>query len=258
MRESKDILIDNFIQSPNLPRGRVRLMLMSGEYPELCEKFENLGVEIIRTGPDLRLPYPERFHVDIQCQHLGGRSIMLVSGNIILKNKLLTLGFNVYETFNMIKEIYPGNVLLNSVRLNKRVILNKKTVDNNLLDFYKNTNVELINVRQGYTRCSTAIINDHSIITSDPSIYKEAKKIGLDVLKIRPGFINLPGYNYGFIGGACTLIDKNIIVFTGDINTHPDCELIYNFISERNIEIINLTSGTLIDIGGMIQLKEYI
>ena len=56
------------------------------------------------------------------------------------------------------------------------------------------------------------------------SIYKKLTRYGIDVLLIRPGYIELPGYPYGFIGGTNGNLSKDIIVFSGSLKEHPDYE----------------------------------
>ena len=244
--------MNNIIKMPNLPQGQVSCLLMSGEYEEVCKKVEDLNIKVIKTKHHKSLPPSEAYHADLQCQHLGYNKIMLDEGNTYLEKILSLEGFEITYTKKSLNNFYPNNVLLNSSTLKDCVILNQKTIDPNLIDSYKKKKLNFINVKQGYAKCSTAII-----ITSDPSIYKNAKEYNIEVLKIVPGHIELPGYNYGFIGGACSLIDKNKILFIGDINTHPDAKAICDFISYRNIEIVNLIPNKrLLDIGGMIPLKQ--
>lgn len=249
--------MNNIIKIPNLPQGQVSCLLMSGEYEEICKKVKDLNIKVIKTKHHKNLPPSEAYHADLQCQHLGYNKIMLDKGNTCLEKILSLEGFEITYTRKDLNNSYPNNVLLNSAVLENCVILNQKTIDPNLIDSYKEKKLNLINVNQGYAKCSTAIINSNSIITSDPSIYKNAKEHNIDALKIVPGHIDLPGYNYGFIGGACSLIDKNKILFIGDINTHPDAKAICDFINYRDIEIVNLVPNKrLLDIGGMIPLKQ--
>ena len=249
--------MNDIIKIPNLPQRQVSCLLMSGEYEEVCKKVEDLNIKVIKTKRHKNLPPSEAYHADLQCQHLGYNKIMLDKGNTCLEKILSLEGFEITYTKKDLNNSYPNNVLLNSATLKDCVILNQKTIDPNLIDCYKEKKLNLINVNQGYAKCSTAIVNSNSIITSDPSIYECAKEHSIEVLKIVPGHIDLPGYNYGFIGGTCSLIDKNKILFIGDINTHPDAKAIYDFINYRDVEIINLIPNKrLLDIGGMIPLKQ--
>ena len=61
-----------------------------------------------------------------------------------------------------------------------------------------------ISSRQGYSRCSVCVVSDNAIITADEGICRSAEAHGVDVLKIRPGYIDPPGFDYGFIGGQAS------------------------------------------------------
>ena len=94
------------------------------------------------------------------------------------------------------------------------------------------------------------------MITSDPSITTACRKAGFDVLQIRPGFIELPGYSHGFIGGCCGLISADRLAVCGELNTHPDHDRIHRFLTQHNVSVIELCKGPLQDIGGIIPLKQ--
>ena len=72
----------------------------------------------------------------------------------------------------------------------------------------------------------------------------------LDVLLIRPGYIILKGFDYGFIGGTCGRIGDEII-FNGDISAHPDYDAIQAFIKSRGLDI-KYFDYPLEDIGSII------
>lgn len=80
-------------------------------------------------------------------------------------------------------------------------------------------------------------------------------KNGIDVLKIDSGSIRLDGYDYGFIGGACTMIDDGTVAFFGDIKTHPNFRKIERFCIIHNVKIINLAENKpLTDVGGAVKI----
>jgi hypothetical protein len=67
---------------------------------------------------------------------------------------------------------------------------------------------------------------------------------------ITPGYIDLPGYNYGFIGGASGEFN-NTVFFSGRIDHHPDFDMIRNFIINKEKSIINLSESRAVDIGSI-------
>ena len=76
----------------------------------------------------------------------------------------------------------------------------------------------------------------------------------MDVLLIRKGYIELPGVDYGFIGGSSFKYNRNTLVFTGNIKLHPDYESIKSFAQNHNVELLSLTENTMIDIGSIIPI----
>ena len=78
----------------------------------------------------------------------------------------------------------------------------------------------------------------------------------MNVLKIRTGYIELPGQNYGFIGGAGGKLAENLIAFTGDITTHPDYDKICGFCKNSGVDIYSLGKNVPIDIGSLLPVIE--
>jgi len=142
---------------------------------------------------------------------------------------------------------YPRDIGLNAAAVGGCVICNAKYTNEEIL---KRAN-KIIDVKQGYAKCSTCVVGDNAVITSDVSIYGAALKNNIDALLIESGHINLDGYNYGFIGGCSGLTDKNKLAFTGNIALHPDYEAIKNFCGDRGVEIVSLSDEKLYDYGSI-------
>ena len=100
------------------------------------------------------------------------------------------------------------------------------------------------------------VVNDNAIITADNGIFYSCKKHGFDALKIRPGYVVLPNYDYGFIGGCCCKLNYDILAFTGKVCEHPDYEKIKSFLHNYRINILELTNKPLLDIGSMIPITQ--
>ena len=143
--------------------------------------------------------------------------------------------------------------MLNCVVLNDKLICNTKTIADEVLQMAIKDNLKIINVNQGYTKCSTCIVNKNAIITSDKSIYKSCRN-EMDVLLIRQGYIELSGTDYGFIGGSSFKYNRNTLVLIGNIKLHPDYESIKSFVENHNVELLSLTEKTMIDIGSIIPI----
>jgi len=160
------------------------------------------------------------------------------------------LGYRITLSKYSLENSYPKNIILNALNFSDYFIHNLKYTDENLLNSI--TQRKIINVNQGYTKCSCAVLSDSALITSDNSIYKALQDTDIDVLLIPPGDILLPGLDYGFIGGCCGLIDKNKIAFFGDLNFYYHGSEVLNFLNKHNIEPICLRHGKLIDRGSLL------
>lgn len=244
-----------FLEIPFIPKAKVSLCAVSESNKKIIENLKNLGVNpiIITACPDLSIPVNS--HADMLIHTVGGNRVY-VSGEYEYTTELRKYGFCVEMIDKKLSSVYPNDVLLNIANINGNIFCNEKIYKSNLMDYYKRNANKIIFVNQGYSKCSTCIITECAIITSDTSIYNAARINGFDVLKIREGFISLPGYNHGFIGGCSGLIDKNILAFTGNIKEHPDYFEIKAFAQNYNINLLSLTNNTLNDIGGIIPLME--
>ncbi len=243
---------------PLLPDKKVLSVLISSEYPKISQRLsEILGVEIIE------IPYNDKLSSDI-ATHADCRFLQVSRNCVIVDESIKSLIVNyltIKDLNNEIKLIvsvkkvsspYPGDVRLNATVAGNKIICNSKCIDDSLNNYVRLHSFELIHVNQGYAACSVVLINENALITDDESIYTTAVYNGFDCLLIRKGSVRLKGREYGFIGGTCGMIDKNLIVFTGKLDTHIDSNLIKDFFSKYNVDYIELTDGPLIDIGGII------
>jgi hypothetical protein len=156
-----------------------------------------------------------------------------------------------------LKGRYPEDIAYNAARLGDLVICNLANSDEILLTYINSLGIRLINVKQGYSKCSICIVDKESIITSDKGIHDTVLKNGIESLLITPGNIDISGMNYGFIGGASGSLSNNSIGFTGNINNHPDFNKIFCFLQKHGKKSINLSKNRLVDMGTIIPIKEY-
>ena len=147
-----------------------------------------------------------------------------------------------------ISEKYPHDVKFNAAIVGNTLICNKKNVSQLILAEADKNNYPIINVPQGYTKCSTCVVSDNAIITADRPIYDACIAHGIDALLIDEGNIDLPGYDYGFIGGASGIFDDSVY-FCGDISKHPNGKEIIEFCQEHGKTAISLSDQRLFDIG---------
>lgn len=222
---------------------------MSGGFPDIAKELEKNGFEIIYSE-NLDCLYDfESQHIDIQCLKIND-TIFIHKDSVSLKAKLKSLGYKVIFTEKSLKKKYPENIILNGAYVKGKLYCHEKAIDNSVKKYCVKNNIEIVNVKQGYAKCSTAIIGD-AIITSDKGIYSAMTQGGVEGLLIESGNIDLVGVDYGFIGGCCFCCNDNVY-FTGNIKLHPNYIAIENFCKKQNKNIICLSGNKLYDIGGFI------
>jgi hypothetical protein len=107
----------------------------------------------------------------------------------------------------------------------------------------------VVSVKQGYAKCSSLVFGG-CLVTSDGGIARAGRVLGGEVCRICPGFIALPGYDCGFIGGASGVVGQEVLFF-GDPTRHPDGERILSLISASGFEWKGLSDLPLTDYGGL-------
>ncbi|EJO5349095.1 hypothetical protein NRP93_003247 [Clostridium botulinum] len=156
---------------------------------------------------------------------------------------------NVISSTNSLKYTYPKDIMLNALNL-KNIFMHKLThTDPKLLSLIKNK--KLLNVKQGYSKCSTAIVSKNAVMTSDIKIGKILKENNIDVLLLPPKDILLPGLDYGFIGGTCGLLDSKTLAFYGNLNMYKYGDKVLDFLRKHNVTPVFLSTNKLIDRGSI-------
>ncbi|MFX0548061.1 DUF6873 family GME fold protein [Hathewaya histolytica] len=222
-------------------------------FPEELEKLETLNKNILKV-PELDILYPSiKGHPDILINIIDNKSI-LVHKDIQMDfiQLLESKNLKVLYTENSLEATYPKDIIINALSTEEFFIHNLNFTDKTLLK--KNMHKKLISVNQGYTKCSTALVNKNSIITSDVTIAKNLKENNFNVLLIPPGDIILEELNYGFIGGTCGLVEDNVLAFYGDLNYYAYGREVLKFLKECKVEPLFLRKGKLIDRGSILSI----
>ena len=245
----------NYIKRPNLPQNPVSLVAISHSAGESIANLNNRGIKTILIPDNPMLPEPVKSHADLQILHMGNNVIFC-------QNEHLCIGesesdFNMHLIHESAGRQYPDDVRLNCTIIGNKIICNEKTISKDVLEFAYINDYIIINVKQGYSRCSICVINENSIITDDESIFAAAGNFLNDAELISKGSIVLNGYNYGFIGGCCGKLSENEIGFNGMIESHKDYKKITDILNRNKIVCTELCNGPLTDIGGIIPLAEF-
>lgn len=147
---------------------------------------------------------------------------------------------------------YPKDIAFNAACTGKYFIHNLANTNEKLLLAAKAMDMVLVDVKQGYSKCSIVVVDWNAIITYDEGIAQACEKFqGLEVLKISPGFVRLDGYDTGFIGGASGRVG-NEIIFNGDLSSHPDFKSIVKFVEDHGLTCKWFNNYPLTDIGSIL------
>lgn len=225
------------------------------------QALRNLGYELIEIKKSDSV-YPEiSSHVDIFACKVKDKIIVEKSAYKMLKNKLNNDENILISGETMISYDYPNDIKYNVCIVGNKAIHNFKHTDSKITQELEKNKFERINVKQGYSNCSIAVIDEKSIILSDRGLYNNLKNSGLDILFLDyiPDiklFDENGEYSQkkGFIGGAISRIDENVVVF-GDLDKIDYYGNIRNFIESRNLKIIDFEGLDVVDYGGVIEQK---
>lgn len=247
----------DYIEMPNLPDNPVKLVVLDGRATKVGQALENMGIEVVYTEKIDELNDNESYHPDMMMHHLGGRDIVVApNASENFCDQLKKFGFNIIKGGTILNRNYPYNIAYNVARIGKYAFHILNYTDEVLRNELIKRGIKLIDVKQGYTKCSICVLDKDTIITSDKGIEKIAKKIDVNVFGIDAGGIRLYNYDYGFIGGSTGLLDRNVLGLTGNINKYLFKDKLKKILNMKKIWVKSLTQDEIIDTGSIIPLLE--
>jgi len=146
---------------------------------------------------------------------------------------------------------YPETARYNSLVTGKYNIQNPAISEPIIHDL--NPNSEVIQVKQGYVRCNLIALPNDTFITSDRGIEKSLKQRNLEVLFVDPSSVKLEGFEHGFLGGACGLLENTLFI-CGSLKHFKDQKHIVSFIECADVSIVELHNGQPVDVGTILYL----
>lgn len=221
-----------FIADTKIPGATIITPPSIGILPSSMQKHADLGIVIISSQKAVCSPESYAYY----------------------RNALSPYGFEIIEGKKSVGMHYPEDCAYNVGIVGKKCFLSKKACDEILYKNLIEEGYEVIEVKQGYAKCSICPIDENSFITGDIAIYKAGKKLGMDVLLISNDNISLPGFSNGFFGGCTGMSSHNELLINGNIDLLPDAKYIKEFLADKNITIKILTKGEVTDIGSIIPL----
>ncbi|MCF0149882.1 MAG: hypothetical protein HUJ80_00550 [Firmicutes bacterium] len=152
---------------------------------------------------------------------------------------------------------YPGDCRYNAAVVGSYIICRPQSTDPALLAAAKRQiesrrqTAQLLGVKQGYTKCNLAVLDEAHVITEDRGIARALQHSDISCLLIGGGFVQLPGHPCGFIGGACGRVGRELI-FAGDLTVHPDAAAITRFVKSCGLVPVWFSGIPLTDVGSIL------
>lgn len=227
-----------------------RIVLISPVDGRVYDFFKN-NFHVIKSDCLSDFISYERYHADMQVLNLKGN--LFVNSNCRQISETLDKMNLTYTKCDGIGCRYPDNVALNAVLAGNNLLCKEKALHPKVKEFCIRNNIKILNVNQGYTKCSTLVLNENTIITDDESIARVSLINNINVLKIRKGNIYLDDKTVGFIGGASAVINDTVYFF-GDITSHCDFDRISEFLLLNKMGYKCVFPDRLVDIGGIVNI----
>jgi hypothetical protein len=232
-----------------MPRAAVVDSRMSDECRRTLETYE---YTVIPLPPSPFLASPVSAHPDM-LMFIGNARLICekryFDDNAETVERIAKIGgLKIDTTDEKASPEYPHDVIFNAAPIGDKLICRKASVSKKIADMYSAENI--VNVRQGYAKCSTCAVSERAFITADESVKKALLAQGFEVLKISAGGIELKGYDCGFIGGASGS-DGERVYFCGSLDLHPDGEAIKAFCASHGRPAVSLSEAPLYDVGTM-------
>ena len=222
------------------------------------EKLKELGYNLVEIQENLNVYEEISSHVDIFACRVG-QKLIIEPNQYELISKKISKKYKIEKGQEKIESNYPCDIKYNVCTIGKKALHNFEFCDPKIKQELIEQGYELINTTQGYTNCSIAVIDENSAIVTDKGLYKILQKHNMDVLYLQYELdiklLTSKGYSKrrGFIGGAIAKIGNKIIIF-GDLDKIDEEEIIREFISRKELEILEFKGLDVIDYGGIIEL----
>ena len=165
-------------------------------------------------------------------------------------SKIKEEGYEIRFTTKKCNKVYPNDIGLNALVIGKRIFCKKEHIAPEIIEYAKENSYQIIDLNQGYSACSTLVLNEKTAITGDYGVQKVLLENDIRAELIDTSNIILKGYNSGFIGGA-TGVHENKIYLFGNEEYFTENQNIMSIITEQNFDIIPILHDQVYDFGGI-------
>ncbi len=238
-----------YLCRPHLPTRPITAAIVSSQLPvSMRQMLGRYGVHLLDCPPNPALPKPVNHHPDLSVFDLG-------NGHILVDKELpLYLPKSLERITGTAKldSRYPQDIAYDACLIGTFLFCKREATAPEILQ----QSYTVIDVRQGYAKCSIAIVTEKAAITEDKGLAQSMRQTGIDVLLLEPGGVDLPGYDRGFIGGACGKIAPDILAFFGDVSRHPQYGQMAEFCRNYGVGLLSLSQDALTDYGSLLPISE--
>ena len=236
----------------------MRLAIVDGRISdEIALSLSRYADKLLKLPPSPLIAPPVASHPDMLIWTLG-RYIVTPAHYAALASdvfgELKCAGFEIISATERMSAEYPHDVALNCATVGKHLIANTSSMSQSVKEIADRHGLITLHTKQGYAKCSSAIVSERALITADKSICTLAARNGLDALLIKEGHVRLDGYGYGFIGGASGKAEDSVL-FCGNLYLHPDGERIADFCQKHGKAPVSLSDEPLYDYGTLMLLE---
>ncbi len=205
---------------------------------------------VILLPPFSALAEPVSAHPDMLIFPIENEKVIFTHGAYLdeCQKSFFGTGYEIISISESASEKYPNDILLNAAKIGDYIFGRRANISSAVISYADKNGLNMIDIKQGYARCSICKVSENAIISADPSVLKAAEKMNIEALKISEGGINLRGYDKGFIGGASGNDGENVF-FCGDIGNHSDGERIIEFCASHGKNAVSLSTEELYDVG---------
>ncbi|MBO5313326.1 MAG: hypothetical protein J6B29_05105 [Clostridia bacterium] len=211
-----------------------------------------LDSDVISLPPYEKLDAPVSTHPDMLFFSIG-RTVFCYEDYVKeqgIDKELISAGYNIVYTDSVCHKQYPNDIALNVLQMGNFLFCKRDSMSSQILEYSEQNDMSIINVKQGYTACSTLALDENHAITADVGIARAIESTGKSVLLIKGDGILLDGYSCGFIGGA-SFVFGDTVFFFGDITTISDGRKITDYLEQNGYKYKSIFSGRVCDFGGV-------
>ena len=220
-----------------------RIILISCDAPTCLLNILSRYGEVRKLPHFSLLPEPVCSHGDMLTFFSRKENVLFVPQGYYEEHKNVFEDIRVEPIDEVTGKEYPRDIYLDALPVGEYLLCKSTHTAEKI-----KAGRRIINVKQGYARCSVCLLGQEGAITADKGLKTALEELGIPVMMIQSGNILLDGYSYGFIGGASLVIDKNVIFF-GNVARHPEGERILEFVRSYGYTAEYPEEMTITDLG---------